>query len=75
MIDALYQQIGDELDAIQTPEEELAFDQKHIARVKKLSPEEAEAELAFLQNKLTSVEARVRKYLAEKQTQQNAIEV
>ena len=65
MTEALYQQIGAELDAVQTPEEELLFDKKHIERVKKLTPEEADAEFAFLETKVREIGAKVKQNVAK----------
>lgn len=75
MTEALYQQIGEEIDAIQTPEEELLFNKKHIDRVNKLTPEESDAELAFLEKKALEIKAKVEKHLAEKQAKQNVVAV
>jgi hypothetical protein len=66
MTEQLYQSIAQELEAIQTPEEEQAFDQLHIKRVKQLTPEEKKQELAFLEQKLAYIEAKVQKYKEEK---------
>lgn len=67
MTEVLYQEIAREIKAIQTSEQALLFDEKHIERVNALTPEETNIELAFLEKKVCEIEAKVEKYFSEKQ--------
>lgn len=75
MNEQLYAEFLAEGRLAKTPEEHEAFRAKFLARIQNQTLEEHDAEIAFLEKKVFEIKAKVDKYMAEKQAQQNAVTV